>query len=97
MPLNSLGGESIQVTSKNTKREFPLWLSRLRTGHSICEDGDSVPGLAQWVKDRALLWLWCRLAATAPIGPLAWEFPYAVVWPKKEKKKNVKRIERRTV
>ena len=28
--------------------------------------------------DPALLWLWCRLAATAPIGPLAWEPPYAV-------------------
>ena len=27
--------------------------------------------------DLALLWLWCRLAATAPIGPLAWEPPYA--------------------
>ena len=25
-----------------------------------------------------LLWLWCRPAATAPIGPLAWEPPYAV-------------------
>ena len=24
-----------------------------------------------------LLWLWCRLAATEPIGPLAWEPPYA--------------------
>ena len=23
------------------------------------------------------LWLWCTLAATAPIGPLAWEPPYA--------------------
>ena len=27
--------------------------------------------------DPALLWLWCRLAATAPIRPLAWEPPYA--------------------
>ena len=27
--------------------------------------------------DLALLWLWCRPAATAPIGPLAWEPPYA--------------------
>ena len=27
--------------------------------------------------DLALLWLWRRLAAAAPIGPLAWEFPYA--------------------
>ena len=25
-----------------------------------------------------LLWLWCRLVATAPIRPLAWEPPYAV-------------------
>ena len=24
-----------------------------------------------------LLWLWCRLAATAPIQPLPWELPYA--------------------
>ena len=47
--------------------------------------------MAQWVKDRTLLlscgvgqrrgldpvllWLWCRLAATASIGPLAWEQP----------------------
>ena len=27
--------------------------------------------------DLAWLWLWCRLAATAPTGPLAWEPPYA--------------------
>ena len=28
--------------------------------------------------DLALLWLWHRPAATAPIRPLAWEPPYAV-------------------
>ena len=28
--------------------------------------------------DPALLWLWHRLAATAPIRPLAWEPPYAM-------------------
>ena len=28
--------------------------------------------------DPMLLWLWCRLAATAPIRPLVWEPPYAV-------------------
>ena len=53
-----------------------------------------IPGLAQWVGDLALwwataghrcgsglvlLWLWCRLAATAPVQPLAWELPYASV------------------
>ena len=26
--------------------------------------------------DPELLWLWCRLAALAPIQPLAWEFPW---------------------
>ena len=24
-----------------------------------------------------MLWLWCRLAAVAPVRPLAWEPPYA--------------------
>ena len=28
--------------------------------------------------DPALLWLWHRPAATAMIGPLAWEPPYAM-------------------
>ena len=26
--------------------------------------------------DPALLWLWCRPAGAAPIGPLAWDPPY---------------------
>jgi len=29
------------------------------------EVGGLIPGLAQWVKDLALLWLWCRPAAVA--------------------------------
>ena len=44
--------------------------------------------------DAALLWLWCRLAATAPSRPLAWEPPHAAgvalekaKRPKKKKKK----------
>ena len=45
--------------------------------------------------DPALLWLWCRPAAAAPIGSLAWEPPYAEGAAlkkqkgKKEKKKKV--------
>ena len=42
--------------------------------------------------DLALLWLWCRLVVTAPIGPLAWEPPHASGAAqengKKKKKKN---------
>ena len=41
--------------------------------------------------DLALLWLWCRPAAVAPIRPLAWELLYgtgaALKSQKKEKKK----------
>ena len=42
--------------------------------------------------DLELLWLWCRSAATAPIGPLAWEPPYAMsaVLKKTKKKKKAK-------
>ena len=47
-----------------------------------------MPGLAQWVKDLALLWLWCRLAAVAPIRPLAWELPSATNAALKRKKKH---------
>ena len=35
--------------------------------------------------DLTLLWLWYRLAATAPIRPLAWEPPYATGTALKEK------------
>ena len=46
--------------------------------------------------DLAWLWLWRRLAAVAPTGPLAWEPPYVMgtalkrqkTKKKKKKKKN---------
>ena len=67
------------------------WLTNPTRNHDVA---GSIPAPAQWVKDQAvavscgvghrcsldpaLLWLWCRPAATALIGPLTQEPPYAV-------------------
>ena len=48
------------------------WLTNLTRNHKALS---SIPGLAQWVKDLALLLLWRRPVAAALIQPLAWELP----------------------
>ena len=45
--------------------------------------------------DPALLWLWCTLAATAPIQPLAWEPPCAARADLKRQQKKKKKKERK--
>ena len=44
--------------------------------------------------DPVLLWLWCRLAATALIQCLAWELPHAMSMALKRQKKKKKKAER---
>jgi len=45
--------------------------------------------------DPALLWLWRRLAATAPIRPLAWEPPHATEVALEMAKKTKRKKERK--
>ena len=46
--------------------------------------------------DLVLLWLWCRLAATALISPLAWEPPCAMGCSSKKTKDKKKEKKRKT-
>ena len=51
----------------------------------------SCGGDHRYGSDPVLLWLWCRLAATAWVRLLAWECPYAMGVTLKQQKKKKKR------
>ena len=99
----------IRKDLKVLKDGVPIVAQWVKSTTSIHEDAGSLPGLAQWVKDPLLqqaagvgqrcgsdpVLLWCRLAAAAPILPLAWELPYiaGVALKRKEKKKVLKQAD----
>ena len=97
-----MAARSSHLSFENKRvREFPLWLSGLRTQlvSMRMQVGSlaSLSGLGSGVavscgvgcrcgSDPVWLWLWRRLAAAASIQPRAWEPPYAVGASKKQNK-----------
>ena len=68
--LDKDGHQKVKVTG------VPFVAQQIMNPARIHEDVGSIPSLAQWVKDLALLWLWCRWMAIALIQHLAWGHPY---------------------
>ena len=69
----------ITLSLKKINLGIPMVAQQVKNPTSIHEDGGLIPGLAQWVRDLPLPWLWHKPAAAAPIQPLAWEIPYLQV------------------
>ena len=83
---------NIHISKKKKKKKRSSCCgSAIMNPTGIHEDAGVIPSFIQWVGDAVLsysvghrhgldpplLWMWCRLAATAPIWPIAWELPYA--------------------
>ena len=75
---------------------FPLWRSGLRTRCCLCWAEGLLPGPTQWVKDLALLQLWCRSQLWLRIHPWPGNFQMLQEWQKKKKKKKKKRKQLRS-
>ena len=81
------------MLEKEDAQKFPLWLSGLRTQHSVREDVGSIPSLTQWVKDLVLpqaAWVQCCCGCSRGLDSItSQELPYAAgvaIKRKKEKR-----------
>ena len=72
--------KQIQLVSMRMQAQYLTSFSGLRIRHCL-ELWRRVTNMA-W-----FLWLWCRLAAVAPIRPLAWELSYTAGASLKRKRK----------
>ena len=70
-----------------------MWLSGLRTQLASMRIQIQSLALLSGLKDLVLQWLWCRLAAAAPIWALARELPYAPPVALKKQNKQTKNPE----
>ena len=76
MPPSTLHVSS-QILRRKQKLEFLSWLSGERIQLGTMRLRVRSLTLLSGLRIRRCRELWCRPAATAPIGPLAWEPPYA--------------------
>ena len=76
-------------TEKKNPQELLKWCSGLRIWSCLCSDSGCcwgvglIPSPAQWVKDLALLQLWCSSQMWLGFDPWPWNFHMLWVWPKK--------------
>ena len=66
--LPALHHKRIKISTKNIRGSSRGGAAEMNLTRSH-EGAGSIPVLAQWAQDLVLLWLWCRLAAVALIGP----------------------------
>ena len=57
----------------------PFVAQQVANPTSFPEDAGSIPDLTQWLKIWCCPELWCRLAAAAPVRPLARAVAYAAI------------------
>ena len=88
--LKLISGSSLHGSAVNEPNKDP-WGCRFDPWPHSVGRGSGITVSCGVASDLALLWLWGRPAAVAPIQPLVWELPDASVVALKSKTKNKKK------